>query len=85
MVQVEVELTNETGLHARPASLFVKKATQYQSDIQVLKAGQAASGKSLLAVLALGTHCGDKILIRAEGVDEKEAVADLQFFIEHEL
>ncbi|TCL76514.1 phosphocarrier protein [Hydrogenispora ethanolica] len=85
MVQVQVELKNESGLHARPASLFVKKAAQYQSEIQVLKAGKPFNGKSLLSVLAMGAYCGDQITIQAKGSDEGEAVADLQRFIENEL
>jgi len=74
MQKVEVELKNETGMHARPASIFVKEATKYKSDIKVLKNGQEYNAKSIMIILSMGAGKGEKLIIIAEGEDEKEAV-----------
>lgn len=77
MLKEEVILTNETGLHARPASLFVKAATKFSSDIKLFKNSKEYNAKSIIGVLSMGAGKGEKILIQAEGDDEKEAVETL--------
>ena len=68
---------NETGLHARPASLFVQKAAKYKSTIKVKKDGKEANAKSIISVLSLGASFGSEITIIADGPDAEEAVAGL--------
>ncbi len=72
-----VEVLNKTGLHARPASMFVKKATEYQSDIHIRFSDRRINAKSIVGVLAAGINCGSTIEIVAEGPDEAEAVRSL--------
>ena len=59
-----VVVTNPQGLHARPADLFVKLASQYQATIEVIKDGERVDGKSILAILTLaavqGTQSDDR-------------------------
>ncbi|RKD34210.1 HPr family phosphocarrier protein [Thermohalobacter berrensis] len=82
MVKVEVELKNETGLHARPASLFVKEASKYVSDVTIIKDDTEYNGKSIMGILSIGASKGDKITIKAEGEDEQEAAEALKKLVE---
>ncbi|MCF6465327.1 HPr family phosphocarrier protein [Clostridium sp. Cult2] len=77
MFKEEVTLKNETGLHARPASLFVKEASRFASDIKVIKDGKEYNAKSIMGILSMGAGKGDAILIQAEGSDAEAAVKAL--------
>jgi phosphocarrier protein len=74
MFKQEVILSNEAGLHARPASLFVKAASKFTSNVKITKAGKECNAKSIMGVLSMGAAKGDTILIEAEGNDAEEAV-----------
>ena len=77
MAEITVEVPNKTGLHARPAALFVKKAQEFSSEILVLREDKTASAKSILAVMSLNVNQGAKITIKAEGEDASQAVEAL--------
>lgn len=81
MFREEVILQNETGLHARPASLFVKEASKFKSDIKLFKNEKQYNAKSIMGLLSMGAAKGDKIIIQAEGEDEETAVRELLDFI----
>lgn len=72
-----VKILNETGLHARPATLFVKTASQFASDVNIELNGAVSNAKSIMNILSLGLKKGDEIKIVAEGEDAKEAVEAL--------
>lgn len=84
MYKVETELKNETGLHARPASLFVKESVKYSSEIKVVKDGREYNAKSIMGILSIGAGKGDRLTIVAEGRDEKEAVEALSKLVNSE-
>ena len=73
----EIEVKNQVGLHARPATFFIQKANEYKSSIWVEKEGRRVNAKSLLGILSLGIVKGMTITIMAEGADENEAVDGL--------
>ncbi|SNS64723.1 phosphocarrier protein [Anaerovirgula multivorans] len=77
----KVMIQNETGLHARPASSFVKVASQFTSDINIEFNGKLINGKSILNILSAGLQKGAEIKIIATGADEKEAVEALENLI----
>lgn len=81
MVEKEVTIVPEEGLHARPAAQFVKTAKSYSSDIKVLKDGKEANAKSSLSLMSLSAAQGDKLLIQAEGEDEAAAADALATLI----
>lgn len=85
MYKEEVVLKNETGLHARPASIFVKEASQFSSDIKVVKDGKEFNGKSIMGILSMGAGKGDILTIKAEGEDEENAVKTLVDLISNKL
>ena len=82
MQKIEIVLKNETGLHARPASLFVKEATKYTAEIKVIKDEKEYNAKSIIDILSMGAAKGDSLAIKADGEDEKEAVIALKELIE---
>jgi phosphocarrier protein HPr len=84
MVEREVVVVPEAGLHARPAAMFVKEAKRYNSDIVVVKGETEANAKSSLKLMTLGAKHGDKLIIRADGEDENDAVEALAAVISQE-
>ncbi len=77
MYSKEVEVQNQVGLHARPATFFIQKANEFKSSIWVEKDERKVNAKSLLGVLSLGITKGTTINIIADGADEEEAVVTL--------
>ena len=77
MYMKEAIVSNQVGLHARPATFFIQKATEYKCSIWVEKDERRVNAKSLLGVLSLGIVKGTTINLIADGVDEKEAVEGL--------
>lgn len=82
MVSKEVMVKNPTGLHARPATLLVKKASSFKSDVSVEYNGKKANVKSLIGVLSLGVTKGAKIVVFANGEDEETAAEEVAKLIE---
>ncbi|MCK9444448.1 MAG: HPr family phosphocarrier protein [Tissierellaceae bacterium] len=85
MAEREVILSNDTGLHARPASMVVREANKYESEIKFIKEDKEYNGKSIMSILSMGAIKGDAILIRALGKDEENAVVELKEFIEKKI
>ncbi len=81
MYSETIEVQNKTGLHARPASVFVQAAAKFKSNITIEKDSKQINAKSMLALLGLGVSKGSTVKIAAEGADEKEAVASLTSLI----
>ena len=59
----------------------MREALKFKSEIKVIKDGKVYNGKSIMGILSIGAECGEKILIQAEGEDEKEAVTALKSLI----
>ena len=81
MVEREVVIVNKLGLHARAAAKLVNLASQFESDIHLLRNGQEVNGKSIMGVMMLAAAKGTPICIRASGPDEKEAVEKIEELI----
>jgi len=75
-------ITNPQGLHARPATLLVQKATRYKSEVIIEKGGKSANAKSLIGVLSLGISKGAAIKVITKGTDETVALKDIVSLIE---
>lgn len=82
MTELAVTVRNETGLHSRPADLFVRTAKLYSSSVTVHKGQKSADAKNILKVILLNVSQGESITIRAEGPDEDALVADLARLVE---
>jgi phosphotransferase system HPr (HPr) family protein len=73
----ELEVHNRSGLHARPAAMFVKTASAFRASLSVVnltRGTNPANAKSLLAVLGCGVEMGHQIKVSAEGEDEEAAI-----------
>ncbi|MBR2928283.1 MAG: HPr family phosphocarrier protein [Oscillospiraceae bacterium] len=77
MYTQEITVTNEVGLHAKPATYFIQKANEFQSGIWVEKDERRVNAKSLLGVLSLGIVQGTTVTLIADGSDEEAAVTTL--------
>ena len=78
----DVQVQNQVGLHARPATFFIQKANEYKSSIWVEKDERRVNAKSLLGVLSLGIVGGTTIRVIADGTDEEQAVNGLVKLVE---
>ena len=76
-VEKKITIRNETGLHARPAALFVQIANKFESSITIIKDDQTVNGKSIMGILMLAAEKGTRISIIADGKDAEEAVIEL--------
>lgn len=73
------------GLHARPATRFVKLAKTFESDIELVRDGKAASAKSSVKLMLLGVKENQNVTVRATGADAIEAVEALIGYLENPL
>ena len=78
MKQFDIVIQNPTGLHARPAKVFVNLAKQFKSDIRVLHGEKKANAKSMISMLTLGAERGSLISVLVDGEDEELAAAELE-------
>ena len=74
----EVVVTNKLGIHARPASLFVRTANRFDCHIYVEKDGERVNGKSIMGLMMLAAGRGSRLKIFAEGSDAPKAIAELE-------
>ena len=77
-----VSIKNASGLHARPAGMFVKKAAEFKSTVEVLAKGKTVNVKSIMGIMSLGLGKGDELTVVAKGEDEEAAVSALVELIE---
>jgi phosphocarrier protein HPr len=75
-------IKNKLGLHARAANMMVQVAGNFVSTITVNKDGIEANAKSIMGLLLLAAGQGSKVIVRAQGKDAKEAVAEIGKLIE---
>ena len=74
----EVEIINKLGLHARPASEFVRCVIRFKSTITICKGEESFSAASILEVLSADLDCGARVVLEAVGPDEQEALNRLE-------
>jgi phosphocarrier protein len=72
-----VKVLNTTGLHARPAGMFIETANRFRSAIRVAKGNREVDGKSVLGLMLLEITAGVELTITAEGEDEEQTVSAL--------
>jgi len=75
---------NPSGLHARPAAMFVRTAAGFVSRITLENLDRETApidAKSILAVMGSGVSKGHRIRLTADGADEDAAIETLEAFI----
>ena len=71
------------GLHARPATRFVKLAKGFESDVELVKDGKAVSAKSSVKLMLLAVKENQEVTVRANGADAIEAIEALIGYLEN--
>lgn len=74
MEQKSFLITDETGIHARPATILVQTASKFDSDIQLEYNSKKVNLKSIMGVMSLGVGKDSEVTVYAEGDDEGEAL-----------
>lgn len=74
MVEKEVVVNSDAGVHARPAMMIVREAMKHPCKVTLVKDEIEADGKSIMSVLGLAILSGTKLKVRAEGEGEDEVV-----------
>ncbi|HZM88783.1 MAG TPA: HPr family phosphocarrier protein [Blastocatellia bacterium] len=84
MKERSVTVSNRLGLHARAAARMVRRASQFNSSVELLRedTGETADGKSILSVLLLAASRGTTLIIKTEGEDEERAISALAELVE---
>ena len=77
-----VTVVNPEGIHMRPADMLVRTASQFSSDVEVMKDGQTADAKSIMSILMLAADVGSQLEIGASGDDAEEAIDAMARLIE---
>ena len=80
-IEKELAVVNRLGLHARPAAMFVRIASQYRAEIWVAKEGEEVNGKSIMGLMMLAAGQGSKLRIRCDGPDADKAMEELEQLI----
>lgn len=78
-------ITDQEGIHARPAGEFVKAAKSFASSVKVAKGGKSADAKKIFGLMGLGVKQGEEIQVQVEGEDEEQAAAALETFLKENL
>ncbi|GLY70618.1 HPr family phosphocarrier protein [Amycolatopsis taiwanensis] len=78
MAEIRVKIASAVGLHARPASQFVKAAARHGAQVSIGRPGaDPVDARSMLSVLSLAIGHGEEVVLRAEGDGADAALAEL--------
>lgn len=77
----EFSITNEQGIHARPATKLVQLANSFIAELELIYQGKSVDLKSIMGVLSLGVTRGSNIIVRATGTDENDALKAIAKFV----
>ena len=78
MVESQLVIRNQLGLHARACAMFVKTAARFNAQVYVSRDDLEVNGKSIMGVMMLAAEEGAMIRVRAEGEDEQDALVALE-------
>ena len=78
-------ITDEIGIHARPAGLLVKEAKKYASKVVIKANGKSAEATRLMAIMGMGVKCGQTVEVEVTGDDEDTAFEGMKAFFEENL
>ena len=83
MAERTVVVTNETGLHARPAASLVQFVKNYPGEVTIIKEEKEVNAKSIFNVMSLGIAKGTEIKLIVEGDDDEKFADELVEFVEN--
>ena len=74
MVSQKITVTNEQGMHMRPASVFSQAMTPFAADVKILFNGNTYDAKSVMMLMSACIKCGAEIEVQCDGADEQDAL-----------
>lgn len=74
MKEFQYVITDPLGIHARPAGELIKELSRFRSTITLARGEKTVDARRIFALMGLAVKQGDRIVIRAEGEDEEEAI-----------
>ncbi|MDS6262501.1 HPr family phosphocarrier protein [Clostridioides difficile] len=77
-----VSIKNASGLYARPAGMFVKKAAEFKSTVEVVAKDKTVNAKSIMGIMSLGLAQGEELKLVVNGEDEEVALAAMVELVE---
>lgn len=83
MIEKNVTIKNETGLHARPAASLVQFVKKYDESIEIILDNKVADAKSIFNVMSLGISKGTEVTLRVDGENEEKTLGEVVNFIEN--
>lgn len=81
----KITIKNKSGLHARPAAVFVQIANKYDSTVTIKKGKLEVNGKSIMGILMLAAGKGSQVILKADGDDAEKAMAELEMVLSGEI
>ena len=85
MINKEVIVRCESGLHNRQATYFVQKANEYTCSIWLESENRKMNAKSLLGIMSLGIVTGSTVVLSADGSDAEAAVTALELLLQRDV
>ena len=80
MTKFSYVVTDEVGIHGRPAGVLVKKCSEFAANITIACKGKSADAKRIMGVMSLGAKKGDTVEVTIDGADEAAAKTALEAF-----
>ncbi|MBP1934731.1 HPr family phosphocarrier protein [Ammoniphilus resinae] len=84
MLTKTITIKNPSGLHARPATAFVQKASAYPCNVNLIKGSKKINGKSIMGLMTLAAKQGEELILEVDGPEEEVALDELTKVLEAE-
>lgn len=81
----KITIKNKSGLHARPAAIFVQITNKYDSTVTIKKGKLEVNGKSIMGILMLAAGKGSQVTLKVDGDDAEKAMAELEMVLSGEI
>jgi phosphotransferase system HPr (HPr) family protein len=73
----QVQIEDAFGLRMKTAAEFICLAGRFRSDVWIIHEGRRYNGRSMRDLLNIGTECGSRLELEAQGPDAEEALTAL--------
>ncbi len=83
MIELDLKIINQLGLHARPAALIAQTAGGFTSDIHLSKDQVSIDAKSIMGILMLAAEHGSTLHLTVQGADEQQAADAIKQLFEN--
>lgn len=81
MMEKSITIQLTEGLQARPVAMLVQVASQHESSVYIEAEGKKVNAKSIMGMMSLALGTGESLKVIADGVDEKEALKDIEEYL----